>query len=288
MPDGQVADVEMANARGAELPDRSGADRLRRGACREFLAQLVNGHRQELAKRLESSWIRRTIVEKAEHPRRPEFSPVRLGEEALNRGPAVVRHDLRQVELGGRPILHQVPDLRRGVAVRVRPPSERQMPVARADHLPELPRVFDAARRTDVLVASEDDEGLEAVMPRAIGVREAELRRVLAGQEGDDVRPGDVAAEIDHKVPEVVLFPEADGAVGEEDEGAGARQAAHGVVGVDPRVHARAGFQLRARRVQLGRDDLCAVPQMFDEFAHAPTFYTSVVWQLTMEPRWRG
>ena len=54
---------------------------------------------------------------------------------------------------------------------------------------------------------------------------------------------------------QVVLFLRADGAVGQEDVGALPREPLHGVVGVDPRVHALGGGELGARRPQFGRKD---------------------------------
>ena len=54
------------------------------------------------------------------------------------------------------------------------------------------------------------------------------------------------------------------------------------MVGVDPRVHARGGLQLRPRRPQLGRNHRRAALQLFDEYAHAnflrspSTSYTNV------------
>ena len=128
--------------------------------------------------------------------------------------------------------------------------------------------MFHAPRRPDVLVAAEDDEGIEPVVVRAIGVGHAVLRRVLARQEGDDVRARDVAAEIDDQVPEVVFFLQPYGAVGQEHEGPRARQSADRVVRVDPRVHARGGFQLRAGRTQLGCNHRRAALQLFDQSAH--------------------
>ena len=57
--------------------------------------------------------------------------------------------------------------------------------------------------------------------------------------------------EVRDQMPEVVFFRLADRAVGEKHVGALPRQPLHGVVGVDPRVHAFRRGQLRARRPQL-------------------------------------
>ena len=64
-----------------------------------------------------------------------------------------------------------------------------------------------------------------------------------------------IGAEVDHEMPEVVLLTRADRAVGQEHERAGAHEAPHGVMRVDPRVHAGGGVQLRARRTELHRHD---------------------------------
>ena len=55
---------------------------------------------------------------------------------------------------------------------------------------------------------------IEAVMLRAVRIREAVLDRMLAGQERHDVGPRHVAAQVVHEVTEVVFFLRADGAVG--------------------------------------------------------------------------
>ena len=54
---------------------------------------------------------------------------------------------------------------------------------------------------------------------------------------------------------QVVFFLGADGAVGQEDEGALPREPPHRVIGVDPRVHALARRELGPRRPQFGRED---------------------------------
>lgn len=99
----------------------------------------------------------------------------------------MVRHDLGQVVLRRDAILEQVLDLRRGVRVRIRPPPEREVRFARADHRAKLPGMLDAARRPDVLVAAQHDERFEPVMSCAIPVGEAVLGGVLARQERNDV-----------------------------------------------------------------------------------------------------
>ena len=78
-----------------------------------------------------------------------------------------------------------------------------------------------------------------------------------------------VAAQVVDEMAEVVLFLEPDRAVGEEDERAVARQALDRVIGVDPRVHAGGGRQLRPRRAKLRRDDGRAGPQTVEKIGHA-------------------
>ena len=128
--------------------------------------------------------------------------------------------------------------------------------------------MLDASRLPDALVAAEDDERLEAVLLRAIRVRQAVVERVLARQERDDLRSRHVAAEIDDEVPEVVFFLRSDGAVGQEDERAVARQAPDRVIRIDPGIHARRRFELGARRPQFRGDDRSARAQVVEKGLH--------------------
>ena len=112
--------------------------------------------------------------------------------------------------------------------------------------------MFDASRRADALVAAEHDQRREAALVRALGVGQAVLERVLRGQERHDALARHVVAEIRHEMAEVVFLLRADGAVGEEHERASAREPLHGVVGVDPRIHALARRELGPRRPQFG------------------------------------
>ena len=139
--------------------------------------------------------------------------------------------------------------------MRIGPSAERQARLVTPDGLAQLPRVGDAARRADRLVAAQDDERIEAVLLRTIGVRQAVVQRMLAGQERNHRRARHVAAEIDDQVPEVVFLFRSDGAVGEEHERAVAGEALHRVIGVDPRIHAGGRFELGARRAKLCGDD---------------------------------
>ena len=139
--------------------------------------------------------------------------------------------------------------------VRVGPPAQAQAGFNLADGLAKLPRVPDAARRADRLVAAEDDEPGEAVLAGSRRVGEAEVERVLGGEERDDTRAIDVGPEVGDEVAQVVFFLRADGAVGEAHEGVAPRQRPDRVVGVDPRAHAGVQIELRARRAQLRGDD---------------------------------
>ena len=142
-----------------------------------------------------------------------------LREEALDGRPAVMGDDLREVELRR--------DARRraGADLGLRHPRA-DWPSRRATapsswrriRLAQLPRVLDASRRPDVLVAAEDHQRLEAVLARAIGVGQAVLRRVLARQERDDVRARARRCRDCDEMAEVVFLPQPDGAVGEEHE----------------------------------------------------------------------
>ena len=125
----------------------------------------------------------------------------------------------------------------------------------------------------DVLVAAEHDERLEAVLLRAFRVGNAVVHRVLARQERDHLRPRHVAAQIDDQVPEVVLLLRSDGAVGEEDERAVARQAADGVIGIDPGIHARCRLELGPRRAELGGDDGMAGAQRVEKRGQIRSVY---------------
>ena len=145
-------------------------------------------------------------------------------------------------------------DLGVRIRVRVRPSSERQPVLVTSNPFAQLPRVLDAPRWPHMPIAAEDHERLEAVLPRAIGVRQAVRFRVLARQERHDVRSRDIGAEVRDEMTQVVLLAESNRAVGEEDEPSFARQSAHRVIGIDPGVHARRGRELRSRRTQLGGD----------------------------------
>src|SRR5205807_1036176 len=151
-----------------------------------------------------------------EHPLLADAAARRFVDEALDRRGVEMADDLRQVVLRVEAVVGEVLDLLCRVAVRVRPAAECQPRLARANLLPQLPRVLDAARAADALVPAEDDERRKAMLPRLLCVREAELQRMFRRQERNDMVVRDVAAEIRREMPQVVLFLRADGAVGEE------------------------------------------------------------------------
>ena len=64
-----------------------------------------------------------------------------------------------------------------------------------------------------------------------------------------------VGPQVRHEMPQVVFFGDADGAVGEKHECSLPRETAHGVIRIDPRIHAFAGLELGSRRPQLGAND---------------------------------
>jgi hypothetical protein len=222
-----------------------------RTPAREFR----RGHRQELPERGQRARVGRPVIEHAEDAWYRQPTAGGFVEEVRHAIAAVMRDDLRQVELRGRMGVEEVVDLRRRIAVRIRPAPERQRRHPPPDPLAQLPRVLDTAGRSDAPVAAEHDERIEPLLVRAVRVTEAIVERVLARQKRHDARPRHVGAEVDDEVAEVVLFLRPDRAVGEKHVGAAAREPAHRMVRVDPRVHARRAFELGPGRAQLCRDD---------------------------------
>jgi len=166
--------------------------------------------------------------------------------------------------------VHDMRDLRGGVGVWIGPAPEREVAVPRAHEFAQLPCVLDAPFRTHVPVPAQDDERLESVLFRAVRIRETVVERVLAREKWNDSRTRDVGAEIRHEVPQIVLFAQADGAIGQEHEGPGACQPAHRMIGVDPCIHAGGGRQLRARWTQFRRNDRIGASQRVEKSTHEP------------------
>jgi len=152
--------------------------------------------------------------------------------------------------------------------MRICPSAKREIGDALPDLLAQLPRMFNAPRRPDPLVAPKHDERFEPMVARPIGIRETVIDRMLARQERHDTGSRDVDAEIDDQMPQVVFFFRPDGAVGEKHKGTGAREAAHGVIRIDPRVAARRRLQLGARWAQLGGNDASTGSQLVEKCRH--------------------
>mgnify|MGYP003694486291 CR=1 FL=1 len=85
--------------------------------------------------------------------------------------------DLREVILGVEAVVGHVFDLLRGVGIRVCPSAQRQPRLARANLRAQLPRVLHAPRAADPLVTAEHHQRRKSVLPRLLGIREAELYR---------------------------------------------------------------------------------------------------------------
>jgi len=66
-------------------------------------------------------------------------------------------------------------------------------------------------------------------------------------------------------MPQVVFLFQTDGAVGQKYKSAASGEAADGVIGIDPGVHARGGFELGARWPQFRRDDRRSRLQCFEK-----------------------
>ena len=179
---------------------------------------------------------------------------MRLLDEPRDRRPVEMADDLRQVEVRGRGVMHQVIDLPRRVGVGVRPAAELQTRLAHPNLAAQLPRVIDAPRPAERPIAAENDQRRKAVLPGLFGVAQTEIERMLRREKRDDALARQVATEIGDEMTQVVFFLRTDRAVGKEHRDVLARQRADGVIRVDPRVHAFGRSQLRARRPELRRD----------------------------------
>ena len=198
-------------------------------------------HRHEGAERRERLRVRAAVVEDAEDARQLHAAAIGFAEEPRDARALVMRDDLRQVELRVDALVQQEVDL-----TRRRPHAGS--PIRRASRSGCCARIasrsshacVDAARLADALVAAEHDQRRKPVLPRAVGVRQADT-----SSECLDVRNGttrdaiDVGAQVGDEVTEVVFFLRADRAVGQEDEQLAPREAADGAIRVDPGVHRR-------------------------------------------------
>ena len=242
-----------ARARPADSTRRRAARRRARSArivraqissgdapSREFRAQSIDRHRQELPQRRERLRIGAPVVEHAEDAGHGELPAVDLAEK---RSTAAASWCDTTCVRKNSPLKCPSPRNRTCVAASAcgfaQPPSVRSGTCSRI-----ASRSCQACSThrggPTVAIAAEDDERAEAFVPGALGVRETELERMLRREERHDAIARHVGPEIDDEVPEVLLFVRADGAVGQEHERPAAHEAAHRMVRVDPRVHAAA------------------------------------------------
>ena len=235
--------------------DRSGTNLVGCRAGRKLSRQVVSWHWKEIFQGRQGAWVGRPVVKNAEHSGKWQTTPAGFGEKPIDGGAAVMRNDLRQVEFRVHAILHEVIDLTDRIRMRICPSAKYEIWYTLPDVLAQLPRMFNATGRPDALVAPEHDERLEAVIACPIGIRKAVIDPVFARQERDDTGSRHVGAEIDDQMPQVVFFFRPDGAVGEKHDGPAARQAADGVIRINPRVTARRCFQFSARWTKLCGND---------------------------------
>jgi hypothetical protein len=146
--------------------------------------------------------------------------------------------------------------------------------MALPNQLTQLPGVFHRPRPAHVLVAAEHDQGGEAVLHDLVGVAQAEVDRVLGGEEGNDALARHVGPEVGHQVAQVVLFLRAHGAVGHHHLHVAPDETTDGVVGVDPGVDAGRRLQFRSRRAQFHGDHVRRGSQRRedDERSTAPVY----------------
>src|ERR1700754_5212120 len=100
--------------------------------------------------------------------------------------------------------------------MRIGPASQRQGVVALAQHLAQLPGMFDTPWRPDRLVSPKHHQGRKSVLVRPLGVRETVVEWMLGRQKRHDALPWHIEAEVGDEMPEIVLFLRPDGTVGEE------------------------------------------------------------------------
>ena len=102
----------MPDAGRAELTDRTRADFFCACSRPELPGQLLRRHREKVLQGSQRFRVRGAVVEHSEEARQLQATSSGLVQEALNLRPAVVRDDLRQVELGGHAVSEEVTDLR--------------------------------------------------------------------------------------------------------------------------------------------------------------------------------
>src|SRR5262249_29178272 len=216
-PDRQVADVEMPGADVGQRPNGSGAYLLGAGAGSEFARKLLDRDRQELFERVERTEVGTPVEEHAKHAWQRDPTAAGGRNEARDVRGVVMAYDLREIKLGVESRCRQVVGLTFRIGMRGLPASKRERSPALPQQLAQLPCMRQRTRRSDRLVAAEDDEGGKPVLLSALGIRDAILERVLRRQEGHDALARHIASEIRDEMTQVVFLLRTDGAVGEKD-----------------------------------------------------------------------
>ena len=112
--------------------------------------------------------------------------------------------------------------------------------------------VLHAASASEALVTTQNDQSRKTVLPRLLGVAQAEVERVLGREERDDAVARHVGSQVRDQMTQVVLFLQSDSAVRQEHSDVLLRQCPHGMVGIDPGVHALERSQFGSRRSKFG------------------------------------
>ena len=182
------------------------------------------GTGRKLLSTFECARIRRAVVEEAEQARDLQPSACTFRDKALDAGDAVMRDDLRQVELRGRVLGSRWPTcVAQSPCGFAQPPSASAGPLA-GSHRATARR----ARRSGVgprVCPHRGRPGHRILLMRPIRVGETVVHRVLAGQERHHAGARDIDAQVDQQVTEVVFLLEPHRAVSQEDLRAAARQA---------------------------------------------------------------
>ena len=257
----QVADVDLFRAGGPQGVQGFPQKLFRRGTRVEFAGQLICRHRKKLPQSPERAGVGTPIVEDAEYSGVGDTPAIALLEERLDPIRAVVRYDLREVEVGREIVRAEVLDLLSYVAMRVRPTTQGQPRLTLANPLPEHVGVWNTACRTHRGVSTHHRERLEPQGVRTIRIYEAMFDRVLAREKGNESRERHIGADVGRKMPEVLLFPRSDRIIRQENEDALEREIPDGVVEVDPAVHPLGSRKPTPWRPKLHRDERPRTPQ---------------------------
>ena len=169
----------MLRSASAKRPDRSRADFFGAGALGELSRQPLNWDGQELFERGECRRLGASIKEHAEDARQIDALHVGPGKKPLHAAEIVMRDDLREEELAGKPIVGEVLDLLGRIGMWIRPAAQGQPRNVPSNLSAQFPRVIDASRRPDRAIAAEHDQRWKSFVPGALGIRQAELERML-------------------------------------------------------------------------------------------------------------